>query len=889
MAVSISQVSFEHHRVALGIGEVSPRISWQFEGYADNWTQSRYSIEVSRQGQEAEVFDFNSSESVLVDWPTVALSSAESALVRVKAYGDDSGNDTEWSEPVSVETGLLNDADWDGVQMIAADKPTEVNATHQPILLRKDFSLNDDNDIALARLYITAYGIYEAFINGDRVGDAVLAPGWQSYKHRLVYDTYDVTEQVREGNNTIGIQVGEGWYAGRIGFATDRNIWGDTLGAFAKLVVTHTDGSNEIVPTDLTWQSSTGAIITSEIYDGEYYDSTLDQPGWATTNFTPPENATWIGVKALESPVGRLSAPDGPPIRPLEEVELQNVITTPSGATVLDFGQNLVGWLRLNVSGPAGTAIKMIHVEVLENGEIATKPLRTAKQTDTLVLSGNGTQTWEPTFTYHGFRYVQVDNWPVDQTELDKNAVKAIVFHSDMQRTGNLTTSDSLLNKLIENIVWSLKGNFMSVPTDCPQRDERLGWTGDAHAFSPTANFLYDTAGFWRSWLKDVASEQSENNNVVPIVVPNVPGVGPVRPTAVWGDVVVANAWNTYQATGDLGALAAQYVGAKAWVDGGVPRGADGLWNHTYAQFGDWLDPKAPNDAPGNATTSSALVSDAYLVYVTDLVAQMAAALDRGDEAKYYIDATNTTKTAFRNAWINPEGIVANETQTGLALSLYFNLFPTPESATAAAGRLQQIIAANNYSVGTGFAGTHLLGLALTQHGLTEDFYRMLGQTTVPSWLYQVVMGGTTTWERWDSLLPNGTVNPNDMTSFNHYAFGSVANWLFRTVGGLAPAEPGWKTIRVAPIPGGNITAAKAEFQSPYGIVKTDWTVDGDGAFVLKLAVPPNARAEVELPGSGGKVLTVGSGLHGFKVLGSSGMVGQEPGSGGSSEPAGGE
>lgn len=360
MAVSISQVSFEHHRTAFGIGEASPRISWQFEGNAGNWSQSGYSIEVSQQGK-ATVFDFESSESVLVDWPTVALSSAESATVRVRAYGEDSGIDTDWSEAVPVETGLLADEDWSGVQMIAANKTTEQNATHQPILLRKAFSLG--SHISSARLYITAYGLYEAFLNGERVGDAVLAPGWQSYNHRLVYDTYDVTERIQTGANSIGIQVGEGWYAGRIGFDTSRNIWGDTLGAFAQLVVTHADGSQETVPTDLTWTSSTGAITTSEIYDGEYYDAANDQPGWTTVDFTPPQNAIWIGVKTLGSPLGRLTAPDGPPIRRLEEVELQEVITTPSGATVLDFGQNLVGWLRLNVSGPAGTAIKMVHVE----------------------------------------------------------------------------------------------------------------------------------------------------------------------------------------------------------------------------------------------------------------------------------------------------------------------------------------------------------------------------------------------------------------------------------------------------------------------------------------------------------------------------------------------
>ncbi|KAI0452422.1 extracellular glycosyl hydrolase family 78 protein [Xylaria acuta] len=870
MAVSIFQVSFEHHRTTLGIGEASPRISWQFEGDAGNWSQSGYSIEVSRQGK-SDVFNVTSSDSVLVDWPTVALSSAESALVRVKAYGGDGGVDTDWSEAYPVETGLLADEDWSGARVIAANKTTEQDAPHQPILLRKDFSL--DGDISSARLYITAYGIYEAFINGDRVGDAVLAPGWQSYNHRLVYDTYDVTSLLQNGSNAIGIQAGEGWYAGRIGFATSRNVWGDTLGAFALLVVTKADGSTETIPTDLSWSSSTGAIITSEIYDGEVYNSTLDQPGWATVDFTPPESAEWIGVQELKSPLGQLSAPDGPPIQRVEEVELQEVITTPSGATVLDFGQNLVGWLHLNVTGPAGTAIKMVHVEVLENGEIATGPLRSAKQTDTLILSGSA-QTWEPSFTYHGFRFVQVDNWPVEQTPLDKHAVKAIVVHSDMQRTGEFETSDSLLNKLVHNVLWSLKGNFMSIPTDCPQRDERLGWTGDAHAFAPTANFMYDTAGFWRGWMKDLVSEQLDSNNIVPVVVPYIQSVGPMMPTAVWGDVVVANAWNSYQAFGDVDALKAQYVGAKAWVDSGIPRGADGLWNHTYYQFGDWLDPKAPADNPGGATTDSGLVADAYLVYVTNLVAKMAAVLGLDDEAAQYEDSAQTLKKAYQAAWISSDGIVKYETQTGLALSLYFGLFPEGQDAPAAQ-RLQKIIEDNDYRVGTGFAGTHLLGQTLTQYNLTDEFYSMLMQTSVPSWLYQVVQNGTTTWERWDSLLPDGSLNANMMTSFNHYAFGSVANWMVRTIGGLAPAEPGWKTIAVAPIPGGGLTSAKTTYLSPYGKVSTEWTVDDDAGFNLKLVVPPNSRAEVTLPGDNGRVMNVGSGTHTFKLSGAEAKSGE--------------
>lgn len=364
MSIRISQLSFEHHRTALGIGEAQPRISWRFDGSCSNWTQSGYALEVSRLGQpDVEVFRVGkSSDSILVPWPSVALSSGESASVRVKAFGANGQPDTPWSKAASVEAGLLHEQDWQDTAVIASTKPTNTSTPHQPTLFRKAFSV--PGNIASARLYITAYGLYEAEINGQRIGDAVLAPGWQSYDHRLVYDTYDVTAQLRSGKNVIGAQVGEGWFSGRLGFdGGERNIWGDTIGLQALLVILTKDNKVIRVPTDLSWTASTGPIITSEIYNGEAYDSRLEQVGWSTQDFRPQSASKWVGVKALTSRNAVLTAPDGPPIRRVGEVQLQNVIITPSGKTVLDFGQNLVGWLRLQVSGPAGQTIKLTHVE----------------------------------------------------------------------------------------------------------------------------------------------------------------------------------------------------------------------------------------------------------------------------------------------------------------------------------------------------------------------------------------------------------------------------------------------------------------------------------------------------------------------------------------------
>ncbi|KAI0471696.1 extracellular glycosyl hydrolase family 78 protein [Xylariaceae sp. FL0804] len=852
--VLISDVTFEHHRNALGIGEAAPRISWRFEGDATNWTQHGYSIEVTRslpddpRSEHEQVYTFSGSDSVLVPWPDRPLSSAESAVVRVRAYQSvqvppgEALPPTPWSAAVTVEAGLLTREDWSGTKMIAAEPATEVGATHQPILLRKAFAVGE---VQSARLYITAFGMYEAHINGKRVGDAVLAPGWQSYNHRLVYDTYDVTDLLRTGGNAIGIQVGEGWYAGRLGFsgtARDRNNWGDTLGAMARLVITELDFSKHTISTDLTWESSTGAVIRSEIYDGEYYDCAREQPGWTTPEFKVPGHAKWVGVRELETPRRRLVSPDGPPIRRIQEVKLKKVLTSPSGKTILDFGQNLVGWLRVKVANTSASVIKMVHTEVLENGEVATRPLRTATQTDYLSLLWlGGFLTWEPKFTFHGFRYVMIEDWPTD-TPLNENAVTAIVVHSDMEQTGEFECSHGLLNKLIQNVRWSMKGNFVSVPTDCPQRDERLGWSADAQVFCPTANFLYNTTGFWRGWL---------------------------RLLRVWGDAIVFIPSATYATSGDLVALQDQFVAAKAWIDHGIPRNEAGLWDHSYFQYGDWLDPLAPSDKPGAATTDSAYVSDAYLVHATSQLATMAEALGYDADSERYKDQVRDLKAAFQEAWISDDGMVAYETQTGLVLALFFDLFPDAGQRDAAAARLDGIIAANKYLVGTGFAGTYLLGPTLTKCGLTPSFYKMLLQTAVPSWLYQVAMGATTTWERWDSLLPDGSLNPGQMTSFNHYAFGSVASWVFGTVGGLAPAsaEPGWKTARVAVEPGGGIAWAGASYLSPRGRFATEWQVDDDG-FHLTLRVPPNASADVVLPQCGGATTKVGSGIHRFDVPG---------------------
>ncbi|RGP71211.1 hypothetical protein FLONG3_7161 [Fusarium longipes] len=867
MALTISRVSFEHHRTALGIAETEPRISWRFDGDVSDWEQSSYEIEIARStSKEPSRFTFNSSESLYVPWPDTPLDEAEAASVRVRAHGDLDQNQpsTPWSDWVSAETGLSAKS-WENVRPIASTIKVNVSEPKRPVYFRRDFEVPED--IESARLYITALGIYEAEINGQRVGDYVLAPGWQSYHHRHVYDTYDVTDLLMPGPNAIGAVVGEGWYAGRLGFGGGtRNLYGNSTGLLAQLRFKSKNGTSTIIHTDTNWKSSFGPVTSGEIYDGETYDANLetDIEGWSTHNF---DSSSWHGIRLLPPVEGKLVPPDQPPVRRIEEVKPQKFFKSPKGKQLVDFGQNLVGWLRLRIDRPSNTSITLQHAEVLENDELAIRPLRQAKAKDIVQLNDKRPLEWEPRFTFHGFRYAQIDGWP-EGVPLDEQSVTAIVVHTDMEETGYFNSSHPLLNKFHSNVRWSMKGNFLTIPTDCPQRDERLGWTGDAHAFGPTSNYLYDTASFWKSWHKDVWSEMSLNGTMIPpIYVPTLPsafGNGGLA-TAVWGDVVVGSPWNLYQAFGDKGLLEEHLPQAQGWIDTGIPRAENGLWNRTTFQFGDWLDPLSPADNPGGATTHPTLVADAYLLKMTETLSQILTALGKSDEAEKYKLQYADFKREFQSTWA-PEGRPVNKTQTAYALSLEFDLLEDEQRKNAAA-TLREIIRDNDYLVGTGFAGTSPLGFALKGANATDDFYRMLLQEKVPSWLYQVVMGGTTTWERWDSLLPNGTVNPGEMTSFNHYSFGSVANWMHQVIGGITPLEPGYKKISIAPIPGGNITYANAKLVSGYGTISTDWTVTDDG-FHLRVRIPPNTKAEITLPGAG-RIEIVGSGYHEFYHLNS--------------------
>lgn len=849
--VRVSDVRFEHRRDALGIGGARPHLSWIVDTDAPNWRQAAYEVEATDddgrpRGRTGRV---ESGESVLVPWPFSPLGSRERIGVRVRVWGAD-GRASAWGAPHTVEAGLLRPADWTA-QFVTPDWDEDTTRPQPCPMLRRDFDVRAG--VARARLYATALGVYEAQINGQVVGDHVLDPGWTSYAHRLRYHTFDVTGMLRKGRNAIGAILGDGWYRGRLGFGGGRrNVYGDRLALLAQLEIAYTDGTTERVVTDHSWRAATGPILASDIYDGETYDARVERPGWSTPGY---DDGDWAGVHLVDRDLATLVAPTGPPVRRLELVAPAAIVTSPSGKTIVDFGQNLVGRLRLTLQGQAGQTVTLRHAEVLEGGEPCTRPLRFAQATDRYTLRGEGTETWEPRFTFHGFRYAEVEGWP---GALRLDDLRAVVCHSDLERTGWFACSDPLINRLHENVVWSMRGNFLDVPTDCPQRDERLGWTGDIQVFAPTACFLYDVAGFLTSWLADLAAEQAPSG-AVPFVVPNV--VGEPRAAAAWGDAAVIVPWVLYRRYGDAGILAAQFDSMRAWVDhvAGLA-GERRLWDRGF-QFGDWLDPSAPPDWPAGGRTDPHLVATAYFARSAELVGRAAGVLGRADDEARYLALADEVRRAFANEYVTPSGRLASDSATAFALALQFGLLRDEEQRRRAGERLAELARENGYRVGTGFVGTPLICDALCGVGEYDAAYSLLVQRGCPSWLYPVTMGATTIWERWDSMLPDGSVNPGEMTSFNHYALGAIADWLHRIVGGLAPAAPGYRRIDVRPRPGGRLAHARARHRTPYGMAACSWKIEG-GDIEVEVLVPPNATASVALPGRDAPPLEVGSGTH---------------------------
>ncbi|MFC0672695.1 family 78 glycoside hydrolase catalytic domain [Brachybacterium hainanense] len=731
---------------------------------------------------------------------------------------------------------------------------TDVHALSRTVTLDQDAT-----QIASAQLLATAHGVYEPSIDGEPATTSVLNPGWTVYESRLQVQRFDVTELARAAGAelTLRADLAGGWWRGNMGFRGGVN-YGERTAFLAALVLTYRDGAVQTVLTDETWTATTTAVTFVSIYQGQHEDRRR-------------EAGAPRPVAVAEIDRGTLIEQSSPLIVRHESRAVEQVITTASGKTILDFGQNLVGWLRFTVTGPAGTEITLRHAEVLEDGELGVRPLRSAAATDRLILSGDPAgETFEPTFTFHGFRYAEVTGWP---GQLDPAAIEAVVVHSDIHRTGWFESSHAGVNQLVSNSVWSQRGNFLAVPTDCPQRDERLGWTGDIAAYAATAAYQFDVDAFLHSWLLDLAAETAANpRGFVPFVVPDILKFSEVPKqenpedewsgaTAVWGDAAVWVAEALWTAYGDLDHLRAQYPGMVLHLES-VERAlsGSGLWDRGF-QFGDWLDPDASPHAPADAKADKGVVATACLIRSARFAARAAELIGEEDGARRWQELADRTRAAFLEAYVEQDGRILSDCATVYSLAIAFDLLPEDLREKSAA-RLAEVVAEAGYRVSTGFAGTPFVTWALSETGHVQDAYRLLLEKGNPSWLYPVSMGATTIWERWDSMLEDGSINPGEMTSFNHYALGAVADWIYQVVLGIRPAAPGYAEILIQPVPGPGIDWARGAYDSVAGRIEVSWSAPAEGPFSLETTIPEGTRASVVLPD--GTRHEVGPGSHRF-------------------------
>ncbi|WP_313266675.1 family 78 glycoside hydrolase catalytic domain [Sphingobacterium sp.] len=853
--LGVIDLKVEHLKDPLAIETAAPRLSWKITSTEKNTQQSEYEIRVGtdktllNKGKDL-VWENHTvtDQSIWIDYAGSPLQSKKKYFWQVRVK-DNHGNRSAWSTIGFFQTGMAS-SDWHAQWITVSGKDTSARSP----LFRKEFTLKKKIKSAMA--YITAKGLYEAKLNGRRISDTYFAPGWTSYKNQLQYQVYDVTAFLTVGSNVIGASLGNGWYKGRIGFGNQHNFYGDTRGLLLQLEVEYTDGTKQTIKTDESWKYTYGPIMASDIYDGERYDAGMEIAGWDTAGFK--EDNKWTAVGLMNKGTEKLIAMSGPPVRKHEQFRALRVFKTPKGDTVVDFGQNLVGWATLKAQGPAGTRITLSHAEVLtKDGNFYTENLRSAKAQNSYILKGGAEQIFEPHFTFQGFRYVKVEGYP---GELNVDNITAVALYSDMQTTGKFATSNPLINQLQHNIQWGQKGNFLDVPTDCPQRDERLGWTGDAQAFANTAAYNMDVAGFFSKWLSDVKADQ-QPSGLIPHVVPNVLGANDGA-SAGWADVSTIIPWDMYVAYGDRSVLETQYESMQKWVNYIRSVAKNNLWNSGF-HFGDWLFYRPNDDNDGRAAvTDKYLIAQTFYAHSTQLLINAAEVLGKQEDAAKYRALLSDIKAAFAKEYMTATGRLVSSTQTAYVLALQFDMLPE-ELRAACADRLVANIRDYGNHLTTGFLGTPYICHVLTRFGYNDVAYDLLMQENYPSWLYPVKMGATTIWERWDGIKPDGSFQTPDMNSYNHYAYGAIGDWMYRTIAGInsVAADPGYKTIVIAPKPGGKLTKASAELETMYGIVKSAWVLENN-ILKLEVTIPANTKAKIVLPSSSHEI---GSGTYHFE------------------------
>jgi alpha-L-rhamnosidase len=853
----------------LAIDTPKPRLSWLVHDDRRNAIQTAYHVQVARSARmladgAADLWDSGtvaSNQSVHVEYAGQPLASRQPCAWRVRTWtstssaqgtGDDEAS--PWSAVATWEVGLLDRADWRG-QWIGSPIVGGPYSIPPAPYLRKPFEVDADKPIARARLYVTALGMYEFEINGQRVGRDAMAPGRTEYQRRVPYHVHDVIPLLNHSPrptaarspskhaNVLGAILGDGWYCGHL-HSDPRMTYGDRPRLLAQLIIDYADGTTQTIATDESWRTAEGPIRSSDMLMGEDYDARLEIPGWSTTGF---DDANWRPAVAFDDPGIAIVAHRAPPIRATRELKPVKPPTVSANRRrhIFDFGQNMVGRVRLRVrNAPPGKTIDLRHVEMLDkDGKPYVLALRTARAIDHYTTRGGPEETFEPRFTFHGFRYVEVRDYPGGNPTVDD--ITAVVLHSDLDETGAFECSDPQLNQLQSNITWSQRGNFLDIPTDCPQRDERLGWTGDAQVFVRTAAFNMDVANFFAKWLADMADTQAlRGDGRIHSVVPGVKTIhhegGPA-----WADAAVICPWTIYLCYGDRRILQQCWPMMSWFMDflgRTCPNKVRPDPSDKWQGYGDWLSI--------GAVTAPDLIGTAFWARCAALMSRIATVLGKSDEAAKYRAQHDDLTNAWRERYSTPEGLLKSPTQTGYVLALHFDLLPEEVRSRAVAELVADIASRGNH-LSTGFVGTPYLNHVLTRFGRADVAYALLHQTTYPSWLYPITQGATTTWERWDAWTHDRGFSDTGMNSFNHYAFGAVGEWMYANIAGidLDPARPGYKHILIRPRPqGSRLTHARGRFRSVYGPIESAWRVEGE-AFSLDVTIPPNTTASVYVPG----------------------------------------
>ena len=843
--IAITRLRCEYLHNPIGIDVFQPRLSWNMESSRRSQSQTSYQILVANDPALLDRDSGNlwnsrrthSNNSLNVQYQGKDLKSGTKYYWKVRIWDHDS-TVSSWSEVGTWFTGLLNEgdwrADWIGFDLGRSDSLNETKPWGNSMKMKTDyrprpcsyfrFEFELEESAYMAHAFITALGIYELYINGQKVGEDYFTPGWTDYSSRVYYNTYDVSTLLKMGVNTVAVALADGWYAGNV---ADRGqeYYGKNPRIKAQIHATLQNGRTMSVITDSNWVASLGPIVESDMQAGETYDARLEFEGWNSNGF---DDKTWGQVNVQDTNTAILEAYPSIGVQKVEEIFPSEITLLPNGNYSINFDQNFAGWVRLKVRGNPGDSIVIRFAEKLnENGSLYTRNLRSARATDTYVASGNGEEIWEPTFTYHGFQYAEISGYP---GELSQGDIVGVALHSNLESTGSFTCSNPLITRLNENILWSQKSNYFDVPTDCPQRDERMGWTGDAQVFMRTASYNMNIAPFFTKWLVDVADGQFENGRF-PSTAPRVYN----RVAAGWGDAGVICPWNLYNLYQDTLVIRKYYPKMSGWMK--HLEGRDSNYISTLGSYGDWQNVESE--------TPIEIIATAYYKKCADLMIEMASILGLHDDSIKYAGLSENIRTAFVDSFLMDDSKVKSETQTAYLLALSFSLLPESEDSLAFENLVETIYNSDT-SLTTGILGTQLLLPTLTEYGRLDLAYRILLNERFPSWGHQINNGATTIWERWDSYSEYQGFHEDSTNSLNHYAYGSVGQWFYSTIAGIRPAAPAFKEILIDPRPGGELAFAKADFQSAHGLITSNWEID-KGQYHLDVTIPVNTSAWVTI------------------------------------------